>query len=110
MLLQNNILNNIKTNKNIVPFDEPDLDQLFLKMCPSHWQDQYSLTQWNILQDLRSLLAVLKLLRIARKGSPRRFPVNPAVSPETVGTLMRKSARVLIPKKTLAARKLYKAL
>ena len=55
-------LKKIATTKAIEPFDEADLAQLILKMCPSQWQDQYALTQGNIPQDLRSLLVILEVI------------------------------------------------
>ena len=41
----------IKT-KRIEPFDEAGLSQLILKMCPMEWQNQFSLSQGIIPQDM----------------------------------------------------------
>ncbi len=52
----------ITKTKKIEPFDETDLAQLILKMWPIEWQDQYSLSQGIILQDMRSLLVTLEII------------------------------------------------
>jgi hypothetical protein len=43
-------------------------------MCPSHWQDQYSFTQGNIPQYLRSLLVVLKTIENCQERVPKKIP------------------------------------
>ena len=64
----------IKTTKEIMPFDEAELTQLLLRMCQAAWQDQYSLTQGNIPQDLGSLLEVLETIEACHKNkkTPRK--------------------------------------
>ena len=52
----------IQKTKNMEPFDEVDLTQLMLKMCPIELQNQYSLSQGIIPQDMRSLLDTLELI------------------------------------------------
>ena len=52
----------IKTN-NIEPFNEVDLAQLILKMCPMEWQNQYSLSQGIITQDMQSLMDTLEIIK-----------------------------------------------
>ena len=49
-------------NKRIKSFDEANLAQLILKMCPIEWQNQFSLSQGIILQDMRSLMDTLKTI------------------------------------------------
>ena len=39
----------IAKTKKILTFDEVDLAQLILKMCPMEWQNQYSLPQCIVL-------------------------------------------------------------
>ena len=56
------LVDNPKANKateQIKPMDEAKQAQLLLQTCPMKWQDQYSLTQGNIPQDLHSLFEVL---------------------------------------------------
>ena len=53
----------IAKTKKIVPFDEVDLAQLILKMCPMEWQNQHSLSQGIIPQDMRSLLDTLEIIK-----------------------------------------------
>jgi hypothetical protein len=52
----------IGKTKKITPFDEVDLAQLILIMCPVEWQNQYSLSQGIIPQNMRSLLDTLKII------------------------------------------------
>jgi hypothetical protein len=42
----------IAKTKRIMPFDEVDIAQLILKMCPMEWQNKYSLSHGIILQDM----------------------------------------------------------
>jgi hypothetical protein len=46
--------------KPAVPFDEAELANLLLRMCPDSWQNQYDLSQETIPQDSRKLLIVLE--------------------------------------------------
>jgi hypothetical protein len=61
----------IGKTKKITPFDEADLAQLILKMCPMEWQNQYSLSQGIIPQDMRSLLDTLEIIE---KGENDKKP------------------------------------
>jgi hypothetical protein len=83
----------IKTTKAIEPFDEADLAQLILKMCPSHWQDQYSLTQGNIPQDLRSLLVVLETIENCQERVPKKIPGKPNGKPGDSGNSDKKKRK-----------------
>ena len=51
-----------KATNQTKPMDEAELAQLLLQTCPTKWQDQYSLIQGNIPQDLCSLLKVLETI------------------------------------------------
>ena len=53
----------IKNTKRIGPFDKADLAQIILKMCPTDWQNQFSLSQGIIPQDMQSLLDVLQVIK-----------------------------------------------
>jgi len=53
----------IKNTKWIEPFDEANLAQLILKMCPTEWQNQFSLSQGIIPQDMQSLMDVLETIK-----------------------------------------------
>jgi hypothetical protein len=61
----------IGKTKMITPFDEADLAQLILKMCPTEWQNQYILSQGIIPQDMRSLLETLEIIE---KGENDKKP------------------------------------
>jgi hypothetical protein len=61
----------IAKTKRITPFDEVDLTQLILKMCPMEWQNQYSLSQGIIPQDMGSLMDTLKIIK---KGEMTKSP------------------------------------
>ncbi len=61
----------IGKTKKITPFNEADLAQLILKMCPTEWQNQYSLSQGIILQEMQSLLDTLKIIE---KGENDKKP------------------------------------
>ena len=41
-------------------FDEAELANLLLCMCPKSWQDQYNLTQDSLPQSVRKLLGILE--------------------------------------------------
>ena len=49
-----------RSTKPVVPFDEAELANLLLRMCPDSWQNQYNLNQDTIPQDSRRLLIVLE--------------------------------------------------
>jgi hypothetical protein len=65
------ILKAIGKTKKIMPFDEVDLAQLILKMCPMECQNQYSLSQGIIPQDMQSLMDTLKIIE---KGKNDKKP------------------------------------
>jgi hypothetical protein len=46
--------------KPIQAFDEAELANLLLRMCPKSWQDQYNLTQDSLSQSGRKLLGILE--------------------------------------------------
>jgi hypothetical protein len=46
--------------KPVQAFDEAELANLLLCMCPKSWQDQYNLTQDLLPQSARKLLGVLE--------------------------------------------------
>jgi len=46
--------------KPVAAFDEAELANLLLRMCPESWQDQYDLTQDSLPQSVRKLLGVLE--------------------------------------------------
>lgn len=46
--------------KPVAAFDEAELANLLLRMCPESWQDQYDLTQDSLPQSVRKLLSVLE--------------------------------------------------
>ena len=48
------------STKPIQSYDEADLANLLLRMCPKSWQDQYDLTQDSLPQSVRKLLVVLE--------------------------------------------------
>ena len=48
------------STKPIQSYDEADLANLLLCMCPKSWQDQYDLTQDLLPQSVRKLLVVLE--------------------------------------------------
>ena len=52
----------VKNTKQIEPFDKADLAQIILKVCPTDWQNQYSLSQGIIPQDMQSLLDVPEVI------------------------------------------------
>ena len=53
----------ITKTKKIEPFNEVDLAQLILKFCPLEWQNQYSLSQGIIQQDMQSLMVTLETIK-----------------------------------------------
>ncbi len=46
--------------KPVAAFDEAELANLLLRMCPETWQDQYDLAQESTPQSVRKLLGVLE--------------------------------------------------
>jgi hypothetical protein len=48
------------STKPVQSYDEADLANLLLRMCPESWQDQYDLTQDSLPQSVRKLLVVLE--------------------------------------------------
>jgi hypothetical protein len=51
----------IAATKPIQSFDEAELANLLLCMCPKSWQDQYDLTQDLLPQSIRKLLGVVRM-------------------------------------------------
>jgi hypothetical protein len=49
--------------KPVQSFDEAELANLLLHMCPESWQDQYDLTQDSLPQSIRKLLGVLETVK-----------------------------------------------
>jgi hypothetical protein len=47
-----NSLRITQATKPVAPFDEAELANLLLRMCPDSWQNQYNLNQDKIPQDL----------------------------------------------------------
>jgi hypothetical protein len=48
------------STKPVQSYDEADLANLLLCMCPESWQDQYDLTQDSLPQSIQKLLVVLE--------------------------------------------------
>ena len=46
--------------KAVAAYDEAELANLILRMCPESWQDQYDLTQDSVPQSVRKLLGILE--------------------------------------------------
>jgi hypothetical protein len=44
----------------VAPFNEAELANLLLQMCPGSWQNQYNLSQETIPQDSCRLLIILE--------------------------------------------------
>ncbi len=66
-----------QATKPVTPFDEAELANLLLWMCPKSWQSQYDLSQDTIPQDSRRLLIVLE--NIEKLGVTTATP-KPAAS------------------------------
>jgi hypothetical protein len=67
-----------QATKPIAPFDEAELANLRLRMCPDSWQNQYNLNQDTIPQDLHRLLIVLE--NIEKLGVTTTVPQKPPVN------------------------------
>jgi hypothetical protein len=66
------------STKPVIPFDEAELANLLLRMCPDSWQNQYNLNQDTIPQDLRRLLIVLE--NIEKLGVTMTVPMKPTAN------------------------------
>jgi hypothetical protein len=66
------------STKPVVPFDEAELANLLLRMCPDSWQNQYNLNQDTIPQDSRRLLIVLE--NIEKLGVTTTVPMKPTAN------------------------------
>ena len=66
----------VKNTKQIEPFNKADLAQIILKMCPTDWQDQFSLSQGIIHQDMQSLLDVLEVIENCYGKKRKRDPME----------------------------------
>jgi hypothetical protein len=63
--------------KPVVPFNEAELANLLLCMCPDSWQNQYNLNQDTIPQDSRRLLIVLENIeKLGVTMVPQKPPAN----------------------------------
>jgi hypothetical protein len=49
-----------QATKPVAPFNEAELANLLLQMCPGSWQNQYNLSQETIPQDSCRLLIILE--------------------------------------------------
>ena len=61
----------------VSPFDDAELANLLLRMCPDAWQNQYDLTQETVPQDLRKLLTVLENIEKCELSSNAAKPTVP---------------------------------
>ena len=62
----------------VEPFNDAELANLLLQMCPESWQNQYDLTQETVPQDLRKLLTVLENIEKCKQSST--VPMKPAAT------------------------------
>ena len=62
----------------VEPFNDAELANLLLRMCPESWQNQYDLTQETVPQDLRKLLTVLENIEKCEQSST--VPMKPAAT------------------------------
>jgi hypothetical protein len=67
-----------QATKPVAPFNEAELANLLLRMCPDSWQNQYNLNQDTIPQDLRRLLIVLE--NIEKLGVTATVTQKPAAN------------------------------
>ena len=65
----------------VMPFDDAELANLLLRMCPDAWQNQYDLTQDTVPQDLRKLLTVLENIEKCKMSST--VPMKPPAASGT---------------------------
>ena len=65
----------------VSPFDDAELANLLLRMCPDAWQNQYDLTQETVPQDLRKLLTVLENIEKCELSST--VPMKPPAASGT---------------------------
>ena len=67
-----------QATKPVAPFDEAELANLLLRMCPDSWQNQYNLNQDTIPQDSGMLLIVLE--NIEKLGITATVTQKPAMN------------------------------
>ena len=75
------------STSSVAPFDDAELANLLLRMCPEAWQNQYDLTQETVPQDLRKLLTVLENIEKCEMSSnvPAKTPVGGVVNGKSNG-------------------------
>jgi hypothetical protein len=57
-----------------MPFDEHDLVNLILSMCPTEWEMQWKLSQKTVPWSVSELMEVLETIRkLIMPGGPRRI-------------------------------------
>ena len=59
----------IPSHKKIKSYDEAELAQALLRMCPTKWQDQFNLTQGFIPQSLHNTIETLKNIEQFQEAS-----------------------------------------
>ena len=79
----------------VVPFDDTELANLLLPMCPEAWQNQYDLMQETVPQDLRKLLTVLENIEKCKQSSsvPVKTPVIRVVNGKPNGNTKKNGKR-----------------
>ena len=65
----------LPSTKRITAYDEAELAQALLRMCPMKWQDQFNLTQGIIPQSLQNTIKTLKNIEQFQESS--KLPVKP---------------------------------
>ena len=55
--------------KPVAPFDEAELANLLLRMCPPSWNNQYDLIQETVPQSMRKLLSILETIEKCEANS-----------------------------------------
>ena len=79
----------------VAPFDDAELANLLLRMCPEAWQNQYDLTQETVPQDLRKLLTVLENIEKCEQSSnvPTKTPAIGVVNGKPNGNAEKSGKR-----------------
>ena len=89
-------------SKPIQAFDEAELANLLLRMCPKSWQDQYNLMQESLPRNIRKLLGILENIKKCVANSNAKDKAAKESAEKTTGKGKRKSAnsnKLRVPKK-----------
>ena len=91
--------------KPILAYNEAELANLLLCMCPESWQDQYDLTQDLLPQSIRKLLVILENVEKVVANSNAKEKAQKRTLRKPLKSARNVSTRVVVPQTTVSLKR-----